>query len=266
MANYKVNGWQDVKNDLFFPVEEFPLAYNNDGEINEVPNKAIVRTDTGEMLSVVGPDYQLVPNETVFTELYKVLPSTGDVTVKNAWTTHNGGRSFIELILDNGHGGKILDAPVANRLIISNSYDRSRKFSIQAGLAVLVCTNGMIRWESRTELASFHLKSQDIYSRLGDVAKLLKVDLARTQIYTDYGLTNVIDAEAVIKQVSQAIRFPATYEEAVIKRAESSHKNYWDLYQCFTETITHDMDTPQRKLQYEFRLDREFEQVYKGSK
>lgn len=263
MARYKVKGWEEVKKELFFPVYEAPLSYvNDDAQMTDVPNKAIVRADTGDLLSVVGPDYQLVKNEDVFQELYKILPSDGNVEVKNAWTSNNGGRSFLELFM--GNGGKIesVGQPVGNRLIVTNSYDRSRKFGLQAGLCVLACINGMISWKTRTELASFHLKSQDIYGKIEAVASYLKIDLERTQVYSDYGTTKVIDPAKVLEAVSKNMHLPEKYEEAVFARAEKSHSNYWELYQCFTEVITHEMDSPQRRLQFEYRLDREFEKVY----
>lgn len=264
MANFKVKKWGEVQDKLFFPVEEMPLAFNADDGVHEVPNKAIVRTDTMKLLSVVGEDYQLVKNEDVFSELYKILPSGNKVEVKNAWTTNNGGRSYLELFMGNGGEIKSVGQPVGNRLIVTNSYDRSRKFGLQAGLCVLACTNGMISWKTRTELASFHLKSQDIYGKIGQVAQYLKIDLERTQIYSDYGTSAVMNPQEILKIVSERIRFPEKYEQLVIKRAETSHENYWDLYQCFTEVITHEMDSPQRRLQFEYRLDREFESVYKA--
>jgi len=265
MARRKIQGWDKVADQLFFNVEEVPLtAILPDDNLQISSHKAIIRTDNNEILSVVGSEYQLVKNEEVFTELYKALPSGGEITVKEAWTTNGGGRSFFELIMTNGHNSQIkaVGMPVANRLVVTNSYDRSRKFSLMAGLMVLECTNGMMSHMTRTELASFHLKSQDIYGKIDQVKEFVKIDSGRLLNYERYAKAMISDPGECIKQMAGLIRFPEKYEQAVVKRAEKSLKNYWDLYQCFTETITHDMDSPQRRLQFEFRLDREFETAF----
>jgi len=153
--------------DYYFPIKERDISYlsTNDGNysyLQEDDNvsgiwqkatayKGIVREDTEELISVVGKNYQLIPNQQLIEALLEALDKTD---IKYNEPTH-GLIGQLHNYVDNNKMKLTLTFPelkvvddttegIHMSLIIQNSYDMSERIKLIFGMVRLICTNGAI--------------------------------------------------------------------------------------------------------------------------
>lgn len=135
---------------LNFTVEKRPLYL----EGRPIPShRAMVRADTGELLSVVGVDYEPVQAAEAFGMVQPLLDANL-ATIREVGYTNNGGRLFIEadLVFDRPLEVRKGDI-VAQRVRFLNSHDGSTSLAAYYDMLRLVCLNGMTAGE-RSKLFS----------------------------------------------------------------------------------------------------------------
>ena len=131
-----------------FPVEEIP-AIGTKGlgkphnPITNTGYKFIIREDTGQVISCMTNEYNLIKNEQVI-DIASPIMTKYDAELKEVRTFSEGARSqwtwnFPNSTVDIG-GGDFVNPTVT----IRNSYDGSLEASATAGAFRLVCSNGMV--------------------------------------------------------------------------------------------------------------------------
>ena len=130
-----------------FPVEMKPLHFSEDVNLFDVPQsmaRAVVRTDTNQILHVAGSKYKIVEHDTVINAMLDSikmadLPSDYDWNIK---TIDNGAKlkvtfDFKDLTIEPAVGDYI-----NYRISLFNSYDGSWAFMFSACGLRLWCLNG----------------------------------------------------------------------------------------------------------------------------
>ena len=102
-----------------------------------------MREDTGDILSCMTDNYQLVSNSMVVDKSDKIITKQGG-KLKEVQSFGRGARSIIKYEFDN-HKVKISSGDICTPEIVwQNSYDGTIGLNIMGGAFRLVCTNGLV--------------------------------------------------------------------------------------------------------------------------
>jgi len=214
----------------------------------EVKQRAVmVRDDDGEFkaVSVVGPDYNLVPNS-VCRDVMGDVMSRSEYDwkpLKNFWD----GKRFIQMhittetitaINDDGR-----EHPLHVGLMVRNTYDGSGTFSFEMYACNMVCTNQYINRNRFGFFAMRHTPGEvgrwdinDALANIGVGANNLLEVAPRIQSMMEQPLTvdHIVDARA-------KIQLPDNKWADVLDRLSVEPRTRFGLFQALTGTTSHDI-------------------------
>lgn len=166
-------------NQVLFPVEMAPVYIElPGGTFQRVPGKrAVVNTETGNAVSVVGDQYQLVTNSQALHYGRLCCESAFPDTHASEWTVETvdgpstGGHCMIDLLHSttffNPFGGNpdMKEEVYAPFVRVTNSYNRTRALSLYFGFLRERCSNGLIV-ERDADTIIFDHNSREIDQRI----------------------------------------------------------------------------------------------------
>jgi hypothetical protein len=181
----------------FFKVREERLTTM--GGIQVPGKKVIVAAETGQPIAVVGEKYKTVTNEEVFTSFVDIL-GRSDLNLDGAKVetefSHEGARTFAQLILP-AHQIQIGENdPTALRIIAKNSYDGSTAFSVQAGGYRFVCSNGQVMGDNISYFKSKHVPSLDVKLAGKHISRVLDSFEQSREWFEKLRVAKVTDSQA----------------------------------------------------------------------
>ena len=140
---------QEILEAVSFPVGLRQVNYVDDkGDSHQIPDKqAVVRTDTGEALSVVSDQYKLIPYGEVIDPLLNTMRKyCGTLTQRASGVRkdpirieQNGKRIWLETTFN--HQITIDKDVILPRVVYGNSYDCTSAFRMITGFYQVKCTN-----------------------------------------------------------------------------------------------------------------------------
>jgi len=225
-----------------------------------VPNmRAIINGSTQEVIGTVGSHYKVLSHSAALDPLLKRLNDKGVKTFKRINMTNGGARMYANVYFPGNElaiGDQGSKDNVWPGITVVNSLDGALKFSAEATLYRLACTNGM---RIPTKMAAFsarHSKNQDFDSM---VEHILEFVADGSQFSTFQRLANhgmkVDGIESIIDGIlkDKASTFPARYKDMVmgeIMKTDTSFNTVtaWDLYNAFQSVIEHHLIREKGKL------------------
>ncbi|MCL1142953.1 DUF932 domain-containing protein [Shewanella gaetbuli] len=153
-----------LSDDIFFPVEQVPLAQLTG--LSDRGQTAIVRRDTNTVLAVHGKTYKLTTNESIYNGINQIIErcptlDTNGLIIRDQ-TAYAGGRTVRSYIFPE-HKINIGTGDVTNlRINVLNSYDGSCNLQVLVGGYRIVCANGMVVGEHLTKTSKRHTSVLDI--------------------------------------------------------------------------------------------------------
>lgn len=151
--------FKDISNHI--PGKFALLPFQHAGIVN--PLYHMVCNDKGLPVSIVSRSYALIDHCDVVSSLTESLKQTGrDTSIYpvEIYIGDGGAKFSLRIILSDivcepgdGH-------PVAGRLQVLNSVDRTIPFRLNMDHFRLVCSNGLVMWESSFDLLEVHLKGR----------------------------------------------------------------------------------------------------------
>ena len=241
--------------DFFEPIEA-PLIAQYEGAEIVVPNKkAIVRADTGALVSVVGKDYQVVKNAEVFAQFDEALAQSG-INLEGAYKTVNecrGGASTILGYSFPAYETTITDREVGDTVRLSirarNSYDGFNMFETNFFEERLVCANSMVSSDCVSYFAGKHTKNLVIEHAVEKILESITVFCEHGETYKRWAETKLSDkgAEDIFKKFCIKNGYKTEYNEKKVNEfmgqwnieAGKLGKNVWALYNTLTFWATH---------------------------
>ncbi|MBD3194332.1 MAG: DUF932 domain-containing protein [Candidatus Lokiarchaeota archaeon] len=241
-------------NNYFFPVEEREVLVakpghgiidlqNRDTYSKPANKKALVRTDTDEVISVVNDTYKTITNKQVIETAIQDIERLNYryiIDPSHSWVESNRMRlqiTFPELIIkENG-------SDIAFSIFLHNSYDGSEGVRSIMGAIRSVCTNGMVFGDV---LGKFYRRHTSGFS-IGELENVVKLAIADV----------IPNAQRRIKALqSEAVRVNKAYKENVLEKnfgkrftkkileegkAEGMKQtmSMWMLYNLATYVISH---------------------------
>ena len=229
-----------MNNNIYFPVKEDQVIVN--GVV--APNhKAIIRTDTNQVLGIHSLKYKLTTNDEVFGRLEEGLSRNFDLAAAHVHTQldKNGARTlrtymFPEHQVDVGGGDS-----VAFELRAANSYDASHTFGLMAGGFRFACFNGMVVGAALANVKKRHTASLDIDYVVASLNRAFETYEGNVQLWQRWVNTQITheQASSIIKSVSTGPRMLETLTEQWHTESRSLGVTAWALYNALTSWSTH---------------------------
>lgn len=227
-----------------FPVAEQALDIRQTG-IPVMSHKAIVRTDTNEVLSIVGEGYKLVENRKLFSDFERAITESDLNTSglqRRIETSHNGARSFLRYVFPehqvdvSGNGDKI-----NMEIVVKNSYDGSSSFETMLGGYRLLCMNGQVVGDTIYRRKHKHTRGLNIEWTAEYLTVWLEGFMKQADEWTKYRNVSVTMevAEKIIESYTTSIKTRVQLLQDFYKEAETLGENMWALYNALTAHSTH---------------------------
>ena len=226
---------------IFFPVEERDVFAA--GVIHAPTHKAIVRTDTKEVLGIHSQRYNLVRNADIFPQLEEALGQTFDTNgmLVSGHSDKNGARTlrtymFPEHQVEIANGDK-----VSFELRAANSYDGSQTFGLMAGGFRYACFNGMVIGSAMANIKKKHTRHLDIEEVLRSLDTAMGKYQENTELWQKWARTTITheQARAILKELSSGERMYKDLDASWLVEAQCTGRTAWSLYQVLTAWSTH---------------------------
>lgn len=198
-----------------FPVEARNLLSSTkqwgseSDDLNEIcsasdTHKVIVRTDTDEIVGVVGGKYRLLTNLEFFSTIEETMR---DAIPDDMWdgvqvrdSLSRGGsfarREYVFPAYAEALANTVHETKLGLRIIATNSYDGGSSASLMTGLIDFFCTNGLILGKNIASEAARHSSRLDARSFVHPLRRSIE------------------QTEAMVDEVRSMIRTPITQDQA----------------------------------------------------
>jgi len=228
------------KHNVFFDIYEKPIFVDK----KEVPHrKAIINSDTNEVIGIVGKYYVPATNGTILAHIDRIL-SENEIPweFENGHLIRGGSKTIIEMVFPTLSITVGKDDELQLRGYLINSFDGFSSATLKLGFLRLICKNGMMVGTQEIFIASRHMT---------DVTEKLIVHFQayiEDKINEVRGFTNKLknlklqNKKQGFKIIEASTWIPKKYHEALIDEYEKIKIfNAWSLYNVFTYVITHIM-------------------------
>jgi len=235
--------------------------------------RVIVRTDTDTPLGIVGSNYKVLTHSEALDPILDALKRKNVKTFQRVALTGDGARMFaniyfpgneINLASRTHEGGRDNCWP---GITVVNSLDGTLKYSLEATIYRLACTNGMRIPTAISRAATTHSKNKNYDEMVEEIiAQTSDTDrFVRLQKWADTLLDPVQMANMAQKLVEgDGCLFPARYlPEVTAEIAKESKRgigSVWGLYNAFNSVLEHNLVREKGKFERARVLD---ENLYK---
>ena len=252
-----------VKEDLWhFPVEMCSLhassIYTDNLEVPENMARAIVRTDTNQVLGVHGKKYKPITNMTVVEAMVDAVHESGisrdyDLKIESldGGAKMRGRFLFNDLVIEPDVGDVI-----KHEILFYNSYDGSWAFQQTSRGHRLWCKNGCTNAMTVSNTWAKHTTNVNVKGSTTKIVAGLETFMQDKDVYRNWMATSVDDETAFMFFKMKLCRYPT--QDASVKinwtryeqlcRQWNKEKvqlgtNKWALYNACTHWATHTDDT-----------------------
>ena len=188
--------------DFFEPIEA-PLIAEYEGNLIDVPNrKAIIRSDTGKVISTVGQNYKVINNATVFSQFDEALAES-QIDLTGAYkrvSVCRGGAQTILAYAFPAYETTVTDREVGDVVRLTtlarNSYDGSSMFMARFSQDRLVCKNSMVGMSDISYFAGKHTQNLQIEHAVEKIKQSIDVYCQNVDLYKRWAKESVSVATA----------------------------------------------------------------------
>lgn len=224
---------------------DFPVALHDikTAAGKEIHNqKALVREDTQQVLSIVSNNYKVVTHAEVIDKAKEVFYSLGKPNIK--YNLSKNGANLVAMAEYKDVSSSLVGDTVGMRVFMENSYNKKKGISFFIGGIVLSCSNGMVSSHTLDTFSFRHTKNQTI--ELPTIDDLQSAWHKQVDVWRSYQrmpvpkkdmrriLTRKFIGIMPAKDVNHIIQILKIHEEGEV--------NTWDVHQAITENITHKND------------------------
>ncbi len=249
--------------EAFFDVVERPVSVDNRILASK---KAIVRADTGDVLSVMSRHYVPVSNKKTLESFAEIAEEAKiEWTLTAAHTIQNGTKTIMEMTFPNNsvNAGKInknQDDILEMKGYLTNGFDGFNAAKLEIGFVRLICKNGMVGYQTDKVMRQVHMGAVNeklVEAFRNGINDVVKASADFVKKLTETKFKNKETVQAIIsssKWVGQKYQEELVNEWKVKKQA----LNAWILYNVYTYVITHLMKVNMStRLQHLSKLNRE---------
>lgn len=239
---------------FMFPVTEGKVLYESESgkPVLTGDYKAIMREDTGSLISVMSDSYKIVPNAEIIKPLMEQLHNLDSkwiIDPSHSFVSDERMRlqvTFPDLIFNDGR------SDIALSLFLHNSYDGSEGVRMYWGAIRGICSNGMVFGKVLAKFYARHTSGIQLDNLSEQVAltyEQIPVIRERISILQNIGVTKQLQ-ESVEKQLGKTV--------AKYVQEQPVADNQWILYNYLTWYVSHVVDLRMRA-SYQMRVSKMFE-------
>jgi hypothetical protein len=206
------------------------------------------RTDTGECLGVTTEKYGIIQNEELYNTAIAALETKGmkDFEEKIV-VSGNGERFYAEFAFKNKQLASAVGDMFGYKLVLQNSFDRTKRAAFSLGFLRLACLNGMATMEKEFNATSKHSSKVSAAFIADAIDKALARGQSALGVYDMLANTAIADeqGQTILANLERGNLLSGVLREAIEtlwlapKRAEDKARNLYNLYNAVTEHLTH---------------------------
>jgi len=241
--------------DFFEPIEA-PLTADYNGTTVEVPNrKAIIRSDTGEVISTVGIDYKVVNNATVFSEFDTALAES-EIDLTGAYkrvSICRGGAQTILAYSFPAYQTTITDREVGDVVRLTtlarNSYDGGSMFMARFSQDRLACKNSMVGMSDISYFAGKHTQNLQVEHAVEKIKQSINVYCKNADLYKRWSKETITikTAQRCFEKLCVKKGYTTEFNEKKVNEhldqfaieSQKLGRTKWALYNTLTHIATH---------------------------
>lgn len=215
---------------------------------------AIIRTDTGKVMSVVSKQYQLLTHKTAWEKANQAISGIGyGMELKKLDVNKAGTKMFLHMASPLGYdlgGGDVINPT----LVLINSMDGSTMFGFKIGAFRLVCSNGMIRGIAFQNISMRHTSGSDFGGIIDAAGAAMRnfneESIPRWQRMMKRELPK--SPELIVNDFQNSkMAIPDKVNKGVLNRlVEYGARTSWDLYNHYTHVLSHDYQSSVERTMY----------------
>ncbi|MBI2417238.1 MAG: DUF932 domain-containing protein [Ignavibacteriales bacterium] len=239
---------------FMFPVTEGKVLYESESgkPVFTSDYKAIMREDTGSLISVMSDSYKIVPNAEIIKPLMEQLHNLDSkwiIDASHSFVSDERMRlqvTFPDLTFNDGR------SDIALSLFLHNSYDGSEGVRMYWGAIRGICSNGMVFGKVLAKFYARHTSGIQLDNLSEQVAltyEQIPVIRERISVLQNIGVTKQLQ-ESVEKQLGK------TVTKYVQEQPQAD--NQWILYNYLTWYVSHVVEQRMRA-SYQMRVSKMFE-------
>lgn len=234
---------------VMFPVREVPAVgipqtisdeRQFGSEIDNTGYKFIVREDTGEVLSCMTDEYQLVENKRVMKFADPIIKKNKGV-LKEALTFNNGARTRVKWSFPDHKVSLGKNENIEPQIIFDNSYNGTVGVNIMSGAFRIVCSNGLVIGVVIGKYKNRH----SVYNiSLDDLESVIYDTMEKTKMIFKEDFQILFNTDIKEKDIVNFIKmFPIQANDTITGRLIADKpKTYWDLLNVGTNVLSHSMN------------------------
>lgn len=231
---------QDIHSNFHFPNTLFPLPVGT-------PNyMAVVNQSDGQIMSVVGKNYQLISNEDaiekgkqIFTQLYPFVKPDELIPYK-VIAPQSKASAYIDLIHESVDFSVWEQETWLPFLRTTNSYNRSVALSFEIGFVRKLCSNGVIFNKQSIKLKYLHNKGNrvDVVSAANKIKTTSALFTGQCKILKDYAIPQELMFALVCQILNVNLELP---KDNQLKKKINSLQNLVELTKILTARYTNEL-------------------------
>lgn len=242
--------------ELDFPVQLIDIPHPLKQGTRIPDRKAVIRTDTDEVLNIVSDRYQLVRHVDVFNAMEEAVNRLG-IPVKNVEVSvgDRGGLAKVtwrlDRTLDIGNGGGPDNVDL--RLIARNSYNYMSLVGLQLGAFRLICSNGLMIGRMIAKAAKRHVPSLKVEAIVRDMAEMIAQQEKVRSVWKQWDHIEYLPPrlskwleerkETVSKKARESIVEYFQTQPDRLRAGQSPRFTGWEAYNSLTWYGTHRVQT-----------------------
>ena len=271
MAMRRSKGTTDIKDTDFagvvaqlkFDVEEADVVVNGR---KDPAHKAIVRKIPGDLpgtfeqivLDVPSMDYKLVRHDEVMVPLMEKLQS-GGWSFRRVRIERHGVRAYVEAVNPTKPitivvGGK--DDVLYPRLVMANSYNRSKSLTLRFGLFRMLCSNGLVAMVFGEDIKVRHIGDiqasvESFQKTSGRIDELMPYLERSAKMFNEWAAFSVNEKQ--VTEIAEKV-VGKNNVDRIVALFQNEGKTAWGLYNAITYYLTHDYRGNFEGMDYKNRL------------
>jgi hypothetical protein len=209
-----------------------------------IPNrKAVIRTDTGTVLGIVGDNYEIVPHAQVVNTFDKV----SFLRRQKVDVCRDGAILFAQYEFLDGKNVKSAEVKVGDTINFGlrafNSYNSVFGVGFELNALRLVCKNGLVIPRTIARLSFRHFQNVDV-SKFNELIFAKSDEITKT-IDTWKIWRDIHPDEGRVKAFFEEIKLGKRLTDELLPKAmnDISENGLWGCFNTITAYITHDMKT-----------------------
>lgn len=243
---------------LNWPVELKPL-FLGDGQ--QVTHKAVVRSDSGSVLGIVGPRYQPLQNAEAF-DWFNAFVENGEVSLETAGSLDEGRRIWVMARIARDPSVIVPNDEILKYLMLSNSHDGTLAIRVGYTPIRIVCANTLAMAHNNNASKLIRVRhtasSKVALDKLKDIMNLVDREFEATAEQFRFLASRTFNQKDIREYVKAVLGKDKVAEEELSSRTKNQmdeiiglidHENqrlngvagtYWAAYNAVNQYLNYD--------------------------